>query len=197
MDAHELARMITRQVLEHIRKANDRACVLVLAPRDEALATMICAHLEDGADVVFLGEETGGRAPARYILPLLSCADMADLAVGRAGGTVPAEILRLLLSGREVEVLDFEYKAYGDTAPGALYSLYQAYEKTLSGYGVAAFRRKMPEAFRFWGELVTAAAVRQAKEQGVRTLEVPASAVVTPLAADEAGSLNINILKRL
>lgn len=196
VDVSDLVRTVVREVLAQMRGDNPRqACVLVLAGRDGALAQRIRQSLGEDADLLFAGEDAAGRTPDRTVLPLLSCRDMAELAGGGASGQIPSEVLRLLLLGREVEVLEFEYKAYAETAPGPLYALYEAQERTLASYGLKAFRAKRPETVRFRDGLVTAKDVERAKAQGAATLLVSESARITPLAAETADGLNISIRK--
>lgn len=227
MELNELVRKVVEEVLERHNNAVHRTpwayvppgdkvtpCIMVLDHRDDCLASRILKHLAEDAELRFFGEPAGTRNIAltptstlnlmssgplqfRYILPFLSCNDMADLAQGKASGVFMSEVLRLLLSGREVEVLEFESRSYSETAPAALYALYQGYEKTLAGYGLKECGPKQPDAVRFRGDLVTAADVGKARENGVSTLIIPLTAKVTPLAAEAAGNLNINILKGL
>lgn len=194
MDMHELAGVIAREVMERIRKGNERPCVLVLAQRQESLVETIRENLDGEAEVLFWGEDTKNRPLCRCILPLLSCCAMADLAIGRASDAITAEVLRLLLSGTKVEALAFEYQNYAGTAPGLLLGLYESYEKTLEGYGLVKFRPKKPDAMRCRGNLVTVNTVEQTHESGASTLMVSAGAIVTPLAVDAARDLNISIL---
>lgn len=201
MDLQELIRTITLEVLARLQERPSRPCVLVLAERGESQAArvrellpeILSAIQEEGVDLIFLGEDASGRTPIRCILPSLSCEDMADLAAGRACGPLAAEVLRLLLAGTKVEVLNFAYRAYAKTAPAALYALYQAHEKTLIGYGLTAFKPK-PASIEFTESLVTAAVIERAHKAGAEVVQVPAGAKITPLAMDTAKSLRITIL---
>lgn len=206
MDMHELVATIVRQVLEQLQKdasfsgeaqAAARPCVMVLAPRNESIAAGLKENFGKGVEIRFFGEETVKAEPVRYILPLLACGELAELAAGKASGIFTSEALRLLLSGKKVEVLEFEYKAYSQSAPSPLYRLYESYEKTLASYGMVMFRCKMPEVFRFRDSLVTEKTVETARKNGAKSIMVPAAAIVTPLARDAAKNLNIEILKRL
>ena len=197
MDVAELVRTVVREVLERTAVRAPKACVMVYAERSGDLERTVREQLGTEAEILFSGEETGTRTPERHILPALSCCDMADLASGRASGPLMSEILRLLLCGAEVEVLDFEYKGHALTAPGPLYRLYETHEQTLASYGLIAFRRKQPDEFRAWEDLVTAATVERAHQNGAVTLLIPLRAKVTPLAAEAAANMNITILKRL
>jgi len=196
VDVHQLVRAIAREVLRQLGVAGDKPCVLVLADRDAALAARVLDRLGEDADVLFAGEDAGGREPARRILPLLSCADMAQLAAGGAAGPAPALVLPLLLAGREVEVLEFEYRAWRETAPQALYALYEAHEKTLASFGLRELRSTRPGTFTLREDVVTEQAVLLAHGQGAAVLLAPETAKVTPLAAETAKTLNIAIRKR-
>ena len=199
MDMAELVRTVVQEVLARTENFRAKACVRVLAPRDEALAervgALIAPFYEGGADILFLGEDAGGRMPERHILPVLSCSDMADLAVGRASSPCMEEVLGLLLRGVKVEILEFSYRAWADTAPGPLYELYAAHEKTLAGYGLRAFRPWVPEKAMVREKLITAAMVEKAGAEGRRTLVIPAAASVTPLASEKAEELHMRIMK--
>ncbi|MFV0349499.1 MAG: hypothetical protein ACK5JO_13025 [Halodesulfovibrio sp.] len=195
MDVNELVSTIAREVLKQLNGKQEKPCVMILGARDAKVAAKVQAHLDEEADFVYFMEPTNGRTPSRYILPHLCCASMADLALGRASGSLMTEVLRLLLSGVKVETLEFGYKAYAETAPDSLYKLYESYEKTLAGYGLKEFSRKRPEAVRFRESLVTEKDVAGAAEKGATTLMVSAAAVVTPLAVEAAKNMNINIVK--
>lgn len=195
MDIAELVRNIVREVLREWRPGQTR--IRVLAARNDALALRLRGLVGADAELVFAGEAREGEAFARHVLPSLSCSDMADLAVGRAAGPLMAEVQELLLQGLAVEVLDFAYHAYSETAPGPLYRLYEAHEAALAGFGLTAFRARAPEAVRQWDDLVTAETVKQAAATGTGVLLVPASAKVTPLAVETAAERHISIQKRL
>ncbi|WP_147820274.1 hypothetical protein [Salidesulfovibrio onnuriiensis] len=199
MDMNELARTIAEEVLRQLRR--DRAeqhageCALVLAERDCLLADKVHACLGDEYELFFFGEDMHDRTPCRYILPTLSCAALAELATGGASGSFSFAVLKLLLQGREVEVLEFEYKAYAETAPGPLYSMYESHAATVAGFGLKAFRPKQPDTVRFRDTLVTEAVVREAA--GASVLMVPAKALVTPQAYEVSKDLNLTIQKCL
>jgi hypothetical protein len=120
---------------------------------------------------------------------------MAELAVGCAGGKETEELLRLLLSGKRVEVLEFEYKRYAATAPDSLYRLYAAYEKQLAAYGLGECASGREEACRVREGLITEKHVLRAKADGGSVLRVARTAIITPLAADTARDLQLEIVK--
>jgi hypothetical protein len=192
MDTEALVRAIAGEVLRQLQTPRIR--VLVLEERSAAVARMVGERLGQDAEIVFRGEE-GGASFDRHILPSLSCGDMADLAVGRASGRL-SEVLQLLLRGVPVEVLEFEYHAFRATAPGALFGLYASHEKQLAAYGLTLLGPKRPDSIRIRDMLVTEQTVLHALDQGAATLVVPKKAVVTPLAAETAVNVHLNILKQ-
>ena len=197
MEVNELVATIVREVLKQLKDPRENSCVMVLAARKPELEKKIRAAIGDEAEILFFGEDTGKRTPVRYFLPSLCCGSMADLALGRTSDQLLTMVLRLLLGGTTIEVLEFGYKAYAETAPQALYELYVSYEKTLASYGLIAFQPKSPESVRLRGSLVTESDVHKASEQGAKTLLVPLAARITPLAAESAKKQNINIVKQL
>ena len=201
MDMSELISAVVKEVLERMEVRKDRPCVLVLAKREAALEEQVKPLVEpyypEGVDLVFFGEDLGGRTPVRHILPYLCCSSMADLALGRVSSRTLETVLSLLLKGISVEVLRFGYRDHADTAPGALYDLYVGYEKTLASYGLKEFKAKLPEAVRVREKLITAAMVEKYGMEGYRSMVVPADATVTPLAAETADALKVGIQKKL
>lgn len=201
MDLAELVRAAVAEAL-----TGGRACsgplVLVLGARDETLAAHLRPRLGPDAELLFLGEDTGGRAPERRILPELCCAGMADLALGRASGPVLTEVLGLLLSGKTVEVLEFAWRRHAHSAPPALARLYQGYERTLASYGLIAFQEGETAGTTGRGgaarrRVITERQVKEAAARGARALAAPERAVITPLARDAARELNIHIFTEL
>ncbi len=200
MLTEELIQTVVREVLRRLQDPVPEVCVLVLAERDSATEEKVRALLAPfyGAApaLVFSGECCAGRAPERVILPFLSCSDMADLAAGRASGAHAAEALAHMLRGGKVEVLEFEYRGFAQTAPTSLYKLYASYENTLKSYGLTQFQPKRPENFKVHSALITAADVEKAAGEGARTMDAPAGAIITPLAAETADALGVSIRKQ-
>ena len=161
------------------------------APRTQE----VCKALGGDAVVHYL-DDASGQDAQRIILPRLSCSLMADLSLGRASSELGRKILNLLLAGKTVEVFSFEYREFETTAPSALTALYENYEKTLAGFGVTAMAAPKGTAVALTGKLVTEKDVAKAAEQGVETLSIPATALVTPLAKETAKTLNIQLMKR-
>lgn len=200
MQDADLIRSIVEQVLEKLAPCEKAPCVHVLAERSEALVQelfpLAASHFGQGVELVFRGENDNGRTPAAYLLPELSCSDMADLASGRASSPVMQDVLTLLLQGRGVGVVRFAYRKYEQSAPGPLYELYAGYEKTLTSFGMKEFQAKKPETMQIRGKLVNAAVVEEAAMDGVRSLVIPERAVLTPLAAEKAEELHVSIRRQ-
>lgn len=203
MDFEALVRAITERVLTELRAERlslqtgyEKPRVLVLAAREAALEAKIRERLGDGYSLVFRGEYAEPKAE-RYIVPRLCCPDMAALAAGQVTGPLTREILNLLLAGRKVEVMDFEYASHAATAPGPLYKLYEGHAKILASYGLVPFEEKGPESVTLRATLITESDVRQAAGRGAGGIVLEAGAIVTPLAADAAKELGIKILKSL
>jgi hypothetical protein len=197
MDVNELVRTIAAEVLKQIQGQEKKDCVVILADRDSFSTERLRESLGGEADIFYYGEDTHGRTACRYILPSLSCNDMADLATGRANGPCMNAVLDLLLHGTEVEVLEFGHRAYSETAPGPLYRLYESYMHTLAGFGLKSFQQKRPDFVRFWQTLVTEKVIIDAEQQGTSVVQVPVDAQITPLAFETARNLKVNIQKCL
>ncbi len=197
MDVNELVRTIAAEVLKQMQGQTKKDCVMVLAERADCSSDRLHECLGGEADIIYFGEDIQGRTVSRYILPSLSCSDMADLAAGRANGSYITAVLDVLLRGTEVEVLDFAYRAYSETAPGPLYRLYESYMQTLAGFGLKSFQQKRPDFVRIWQTLVTEKVIIEADQQGAPVVQVPVAAQITPLALEAAGNLKITIQKCL
>ncbi len=195
MDLNELVRTITQEVLKQINKESEKECVMILENRECNLVNPVLEHMGEEADVLFLNDDSGNKKVSRYILPFLSCGRMADIAVGKTSEPIVEEILRLLLSGVQIEAFEYEYKSYSDTAPMALYNMYESYEEKLATFGLIPFTRKQKNGVRLRKSLITEKDVIQALEKGVSELLVPLNANITPLAVESAREQNVKLLK--
>lgn len=195
VELNTLITAVVRAVLDQL-DTRPASVAQVLAPRDEALARQVGKRLGSAMQVCFQGQ-SAGQEPALYILPELSCPDMADLALGRGSSLAQREVLDLLLQGKQVRTLGFAYRAHAATAPDALLRLYEEYEARLAAFGLTELAEAAPEASRTRDCLITANHVAEAAATGARTLRAPQGAVVTPLAQDAAAERNMTILKDL
>ena len=200
MDVSEIVRTVTRQVLLRLGHTPGPV-VRVLQARDEALERLVRERLGDAVTLVFSGEGKTAEAeeerePARYILPFLCCSGMADLALGRASGTAALEVLRLLLAGKKIEVLEYEYLRFASSAPKSLYALYVSYRKTLEGYGLIACTPTRPAAAaQSRNRVLTERDVLNAAASGATEISLPPGVRMTPLAADTARLRGLNLRK--
>ena len=100
MEMSELVSAVVKEVLERMEARKVLPCVFVLAKREPALEErvrpLVDPYFPEGVDLVFFGEDLGGRTPAKHILPHLCCSSMADLAVGRVSSRT-LELCRLVL----------------------------------------------------------------------------------------------------
>lgn len=197
MEIDDLVRTITANVIKQMQATTTKKCCMVLSRKTPLLTERIQQLVGDDKEIFYFGEELQGQTVNRYILPSLSCNNMVDLAAGRAEGLYVKEVMSLLLQGTEVEVLDFDYKGFSETAPGPLYRLYESYQDTLKSFGLVPFRVKKPETIRFWKELVTEQTINETEQRGASTLEVSRTSKVTPLAQETAKTFNITIQKSL
>ena len=196
MDLQDLIQTVVQEVVNRLDNEPEIACVAVLGERDDAVCVRVCEGIGTECAVLFDGEKLNGRKPSHYVLPHLSCSDMADLAMGKATSDCAAKVLKLLLSGSDVHVLDFGYRAYEATAPGPLLDLYEEYEKRLASFGLKEWKPKSAGIVRFRGSLLTEQQVIDLCSDGVTTLQVPAKAVITPLALETARNFNCFIEKQ-
>lgn len=197
MEIDDLVRTITAKVLKQMQISATRECCMVLSRRTPLLTDRIQQIVGDSLEIAYLGEEREDQTICRYILPSLSCNHMADLAIGRAEGMYVKEVMSLLLQGTEVEVLDFDYKDFSETASGPLYRLYESYQEKLESFGLVSFRQMKPESIRYWKELVTEKTITDTEQRGASMLVVSRTSNVTPLAQETAKELNITIQKSL
>lgn len=195
MDMETLVAAVARAVAEHLEQ-RPRPVALVLAPAGTALARQVeerLARCEMPMRVCF---DAPGEEPALYIVPEISCSDMADLAAGKASSLNMHRVLDLLLAGKPVRTLGYTFRAHADTAPPALLRLYEGHAAALAEYGLAELPVAADDA-RVRETLVTAEHVAQAAARGARVLHVPRRALVTALAEENAAERRMTILKDL
>lgn len=201
LDTDALIAAIVRGVVEQLGHASPAErttapLALVLAPADEKLACEVEKRLQGTMRVRFDGKALD-ETPELYIVPELSCSDMAELATGRASSLALRQVLELLLQGKAVRTLGFAFRAHADTAPCALLRLYEGYAATLAQYGLTELPPMERQDAVLRALLVTAEHVAAAAADGARVLRVPHGALVTPLAQEAAAEHNVTILKNM
>lgn len=209
MTDQELAQIVRTAVLDVLKSGRAAAasvqsdaaglpCIRVLDDRTSETESRVSSRLRNrypgGCRMCFNGECLAGDSPELIVVPALCCASMAKLATGAPSGRL-AEIMKLLLEGREVWVLDYCYDEYAETAPAALYEMYAAYERKLASFGLRRLPEVKPASIRSQEKLITAKAVEEAYASGVRRLAVSSSAIITALAADAAARLGLELSK--
>ena len=195
MAIDDLVQKIVKEVLKQLPEVTDRQKILILARQDDVAVTPVLQHLEQSDKIVFWDTSNDIIAPARTILPSLSCSQMADLALGRTTGPLLKKALDLLLTGKTVEVFEFEYLQFSKTAPEPLYQLYASYEETLRGFGLQRFAAEKQNIARLSRRLVTERDVIEAHQQGISVLRILSDAQLTPLAIDCARERGIQLQK--
>ncbi|WP_375751007.1 hypothetical protein [Vibrio sp. HN007] len=201
MDSDTLIQTIVERVITQLRaestnKNATRVMVFGACSQQVEQHILRCVSATD-VELCYWDNGEQCKEAERYIIPHLSCGEMADLALGKATGPMVEAVLQLLLKGKAVEVIDYEYKAYEQTASPALYKLYLQHESTLSSFGLKYLKPDPEPVQRFWQNLITEKDVEQAALNGVKEIHVAKDCVITPLAADQAKSNRIVINKAL
>lgn len=193
---------IVQEAMARFQEVSHQETVLVLAKEKDVDLVCLRKRLPTTTKLVYLEQvvgDTGFLAEKGYdkmVLPYLSCSDMADLAMGKASGDVTCIILSLLLNGQCVEVLDYEYQSFRNSAPGNLWALYESYEKTLVGFGLVHSAPVISTSIAVRKRLITEQDVTDIVALGAKKMRVPLGTVVTPLALDAAKSHKIQIIKK-
>lgn len=193
MDVEALVKAIATEVLKQVNGEDEKPAVLIIG--DRACPKCQAVQKRLGAEHTFYypDEDPGVEAEIRRIVPYLSIRHMADMAAGKAEGPLMETVLRALLAGRCVEVAEFEYQRYADTAPEGLMRLFEGQEAALASFGLTALDLTKRDTIRVRKALVTDADVADAKQKGAHGLLVPADARVTPLAVESARDLGVTI----
>lgn len=216
LDTNALVAAVVRSVLEQLGQPlglqpnprfeqQPQPVALVLAPASAALAHEIEQRLQGSpngnmtvcfGDVPAASQGNANAEPALYIIPELSCSDMADLAAGKASSLNLHRVLDLLLAGKAVSTMGFAFRAHAHTAPLALLRLYEGYAQTLASYGLTELPAAAHDAV-LRETLVTAEHVTAAVAEGAGVLRVPYHALITPLAEQIAAEHHVSILKNM
>lgn len=74
----------------------------------------------------------------------LSCAELADCALGRDSNSVSCSVTQALLNGKKVYLLEsaLPHRAYRETANRKFYSMFEGYVNTLRSFGVEVIREQ-------------------------------------------------------
>lgn len=197
MDMETLARLIAEKVMEELRAVpaavNTGSRALVFAERSEETERSLRELLGQHCAIDYYHKAFTPAGYDRYIIPHLCCPNMAALAVGQTTSAMTRAVLQLLLEGRTIEVMHFEYQQYKTTAPDSLYRLYQGYADKLRAYGMVAITPHGNSYFRVREQLVTEKMIREIAAEGYAGVTVPADAIVTDLAEESALALDFTL----
>lgn len=206
MDMEALARMIAEKVLAELgnptqaqspilSQQQKQKQVLVFAEKDLATEQQLQQLLGTENSFTFYDKTLNTQNFSRFVVPYLCCPNMAALANGQTTSSMTRTILNLLLAGKRVDVVEFEYERYTDSAPEALYTLYADYARRLESYGLVKLCLCQGTTKRFRESLVTENIVNALKVQGYTGMIVPANAIVTDLANETAQENDFTITR--
>ena len=204
MELEDLIRKLTQEVIQQLNNETETGAeaetknetVLIFGKRDDSYTEPLLSLINSPARILFLDGDWKGKAIDRHVLPLLTLSQMGELSQGMARGRIGGEVLTTVLSGKTVEVVQYGYTYYQDTAPEALLRVYEAQKETLRGFGIKEFEPMGQEFLRSRKRLITETEVQKARDKGASTLRVPLDAWITPLAAEFARDNSIEILKK-
>lgn len=195
MPLEELAKSTTREVLKQLQISSEGSQVLILAEKTSENIAPLIQHIGQGTRVSFWDKNSQETNAKRVIIPVVSCCQMADLARGSAACPIMKIALAELLSGRPVEVFEFEYLRYQESAPESLFRLYESYEERLFEFGLKRFNAKAETTGCLRKPLLTEENILEAQQKGIKTLKVSSKTRLTPLARDCARERGIQIQK--
>lgn len=74
----------------------------------------------------------------------LTCAELADCALGRDCSAVPCSVIKALLNGKKVYLLEsaLPHRRYKETADRTFYSMFEGYVNSLRTFGVEIIRQQ-------------------------------------------------------
>lgn len=195
MPLEELVKSITREVLRQLQISSEGSQVLILAEKTNGNIAPLMQYIGQGTKVSFWDKNCHKINANRVIIPVLSCSQMADLARGSAACPIMKMALAELLAGRPVEVFEFEYLRYQESAPEGLLRLYESYEERLYEFGLKRFNAKAETTVCLSKPLLTEKDILEAQRQGIKTLKVSSKTRLTPLARDCARERGLQILQ--
>lgn len=147
-----------------------------------------------------------------YVLAQLPIKLMADLVLGIPSEPQAACILRALLEGKRVYLLEsgLEYRRYKETAYKTLYHLYQEYEAAVKRYGIELISytseiakenriQSIPEAEDFVDlsslRLLRESDLIKVRGTGSITVLLGQNTIITPLARDYIANHNLAVIR--
>jgi hypothetical protein len=188
--------LVTRLAQAILRELEVEKCetVLLFATMAQKLPEGLSALIDRKARVLHVDESYQPEQVDRFILPCLHIDQMVDLAIGRGGSKLIYGVRQVLLSGRKVEVYEWEYLRYQETVPRPMLDLYTGYRKQLETFGLTDCTSSKKTSVRFDGNVLTEADILQARQQGAMQFDIAARCRVTPLAIETARNIGIRII---
>jgi len=191
MDIELLVTRLAQSILKELQ-AEKRETIVLFTGKNQKLPEGLTELIGPQPRVLHESDPYQSKQVDRYILPCLYIDQMVDLALGKGGSKLMYAVRQVLLTGKTVEVFQWEYEKYMHSAPQSMLDLYAAYRKELEGFGLTDCAQEATPV-RFGKNVLTEADILQAREQGSIQLTVAASCRVTPLARETARNLDIRI----
>jgi ethanolamine utilization protein len=189
----ELVEQMVVQIMGQLANAQGVENVLILGSKNDA-ASISLPKQDDVTTKVYCSDDACDATEIdRYVLPSLEIEDMADLALGKATSVKARQILALLLGGKTVEVYQYAYAGYENSAPSQLYQLYCDYAETLSGFGICPLQKHVQKTTRVNARVVSENDIEKCNAQGVTRIGVSDRTIVTSLAEECAKKFGIEI----
>lgn len=135
MDYDNIVNLIVEEIY---KKINNKEFTQVSKPKAVVLWDDVSKFdlLKDEYEVI--GFDKSIRSTDILIISKLCMRGLANLALGNSTSDEERFILKMLMKGKKVYILDegIEYKRYKETAPKALYKKYISYEDEIKTFGV-------------------------------------------------------------
>lgn len=193
MELEKLVSQVMEKVLQQINRPKQGLNTLILAKKKDVTDPLLLEEINRGGHLYFLDDDHKDLKFSKYILPRLTVNQMVDLAMGKAAGRIGKEVMDLVLRGKTVDVLEYEYKKYLCTAPEALLRHYESLESTLKDFGIKGFEKKDTGALRLRKKVLTQKDMNIAVQQSKKLVQVPKDTCITPLAREFARDHHIRI----
>lgn len=193
MDIETLVARLTRTIVQELQAEQQRKTVVLFIKCGQPLPEGLADLLDTTTRVLYADDTWQPENVDRFILPCLHLDQMVDLALGKGGSRLMYAVRQVLLAGREVEVYQYEYRKYLETAPLQLINLYEDYRKQLRGFGLIECIRHRKNGLRIGKKVLTESDILKARDQGDQQLLLSAGCRVTPLAAETARNLGIKL----
>lgn len=134
----------------------------------------------------------------------LTCAELADCALGRDCRAVPCAVTKALLNGKKVFLLEaaLPHRKYKETANRAFYSMFEGYVNSLRSFGVELIRQqwygknlnKNAVADNSVDKVITESlAINLCKKAQDEIVRLKKGTVITPSAKDIFNHSNVKV----